>query len=121
SAGRPCPPLWNWGCFCGGAAVGTAKRGASRVWGTGVGGGGGGCWGTPPPEPAKGCPFRILVGDDSPTLPRRSHTGPPPTRKRASRCYALRPPGRGDFSFSDFSHAPSAKNLSKNGSRPERG
>jgi hypothetical protein len=27
----------------------------------------------------------------------------------------MRPPGRGDFSFGDFSHAPSPKNLSKNG------
>jgi hypothetical protein len=30
------------------------------------------------------------------------------------------PPGRGDFSFGDFSHAPSPKNLSKNG-LPQKG
>ena len=30
------------------------------------------------------------------------------------------PPGRGDFSFRDFSHAPSPKNLSKNG-LPQKG
>jgi len=31
------------------------------------------------------------------------------------------PPGRGDFSFRDFSHAPSDKNLSKNGSAHKGG
>ena len=30
-------------------------------------------------------------------------------------------PGRGDFSFRDFSHAPSPKNLSKNGFCPLEG
>jgi len=33
----------------------------------------------------------------------------------------MRPPGRGDFSFGDFSHAPSPKNLSKNGFCPKKG
>jgi hypothetical protein len=33
----------------------------------------------------------------------------------------MRPPGRGDFSFEDFSHAPSPKNLSKNGFCPRKG
>ena len=33
----------------------------------------------------------------------------------------MRPPGRGDFSFGDFSHAPSPKNLSKNGFCPQKG
>ena len=31
------------------------------------------------------------------------------------------PPGRGDFSFGEFSHAPSPKNLSKNGSAHKGG
>ena len=31
------------------------------------------------------------------------------------------PPGRGDFCFGDFTHAPSPKNLSKNGFCPPRG
>ena len=31
------------------------------------------------------------------------------------------PPGRGDFSFGDFSHALSPKNLSKNGFCPRKG
>jgi hypothetical protein len=32
-----------------------------------------------------------------------------------------RTPRRGDFSFGDFSHAPSPKNLSKNGFCPRKG
>jgi hypothetical protein len=33
----------------------------------------------------------------------------------------VRPPGRGDFCFGDFTHAPSPKNLPKNGFCPKKG
>ena len=43
-------------------------------------------------------------------------------RQSLQKSFATRwPPGRGDFSFGDFSHAPSPKNLSKNVSAPQKG
>jgi hypothetical protein len=43
-------------------------------------------------------------------------------RQSLQKPFATRwPPGREDFSFGDFSHAPSPKNLSKNGFCPLEG
>jgi hypothetical protein len=43
-------------------------------------------------------------------------------RQSLQKSFATRwPPGRGDFSFGDFTHAPSPKNLPKNGFCPLKG
>ena len=43
-------------------------------------------------------------------------------RQSLQKSFATRwTPGRGDFSIGDFSHAPSPKNLSKNGFCPRKG
>ena len=48
--------------------------------------------------------------------------GEPPAPLVRQRAAAARlTPGRGDFPFRDFNHAPSDKNLSKNGSVPIKG
>ena len=46
----------------------------------------------------------------------------PSLRQSLQKLFAARlTPGRGDFSFRDFGHAPSPENLSKNGFCPKKG
>ena len=58
----------------------------------------------------------------SPREGRAMNRGEPPAPLVRQRAAAARlTPGRGDFPFRDFNHAPSDKNLSKNGSVPIKG